>query len=166
MCTGNSKAGCSNAVVCPQSVVLISFALSPSQLRHITAVCDLALSFGEGQDGDSSKRMSRPFGVALLLAGYDELEGPQLFFSDPSGTFVRYKAKAIGAGSEGAQSNLMESYNENMTLEEAEELALSTLKQVMEEKISTENVEMARVVQGKGFHIANAEEVGVVLERL
>jgi 20S proteasome subunit alpha 5 len=130
------------------------------------AVCDLALSFGEGQDGDSSKRMSRPFGVALLLAGYDELEGPQLFFSDPSGTFVRYKAKAIGAGSEGAQSNLMESYNENMTLEEAEELALSTLKQVMEEKISTENVEMARVVQGKGFHIANAEEVGVVLERL
>jgi len=130
------------------------------------AVCDLALSFGEGQDGDSSKRMSRPFGVALLLAGYDDLEGPQLFFSDPSGTFVRYKAKAIGAGSEGAQSNLSESYNENMTMEETEELALSTLKQVMEETISTENVELARVVEGKGFHIATAEEVGLVLERL
>jgi 20S proteasome subunit alpha 5 len=110
--------------------------------------------------------MSRPFGVALLLAGYDELDGPQLFFSDPSGTFMRYKAKAIGAGSEGAQSNLTESYNENMTLEEAEELALSTLKQVMEEKISTENIEMARVVPGKGFHIASAKEVGVVLDRL
>ena len=130
------------------------------------AVCDLALSFGEGADGDTSKRMSRPFGVALLLAGYDELDGPQLFFSDPSGTFVRYKAKAIGAGSEGAQSNLSESYNENMTLEEAEELALSTLKQVMEEKISTENVELARVVPGKGFHIATTDEVGAVLERL
>ena len=130
------------------------------------AVCDLALSFGEGQDGDSSKRMSRPFGVALLLAGYDELEGHQLFFSDPSGTFVRYKAKAIGAGSEGAQSNLNESWSETMTLEEAEDLALSTLKQVMEEKISTENVELARVVKDKGFHIATSEEVGVVLERL
>lgn len=130
------------------------------------AVCDLALSFGEGQDGDSSKRMSRPFGVALLLAGYDELHGPQLFFSDPSGTFVRYKAKAIGAGSEGAQSNLSESYNENLTLEEAEDLALSTLKQVMEEKISTENVELARIVQDKGFHIATADEVGMVLGRL
>jgi len=130
------------------------------------AVCDLALSFGEGQDGDSSKRMSRPFGVALLIAGYDPLDGPQLFFSDPSGTFVRYKAKAIGAGSEGAQSNLSESYNENMTLEEAEELALSTLKQVMEEKISTENVELARIVEGKGFHIATTKEVGQVLVRL
>jgi 20S proteasome subunit alpha 5 len=33
--------------------------------------------------------------VALLLAGYDD-KGPQLFFSDPSGTFTQYKAKAIG----------------------------------------------------------------------
>lgn len=47
------------------------------------------------QDGDERK-MSRPFGVALLLAGYDD-KGPQLFFSDPSGTFTRFKAKAIGA---------------------------------------------------------------------
>uniref|UniRef100_A0A7S0C1Z3 Proteasome alpha-type subunits domain-containing protein n=1 Tax=Proboscia inermis TaxID=420281 RepID=A0A7S0C1Z3_9STRA len=110
--------------------------------------------------------MSRPFGVALLLAGYDSLDGPQLFFSDPSGTFVRYKAKAIGAGSEGAQSNLSESYSETMTLEEAEELALSTLKQVMEEKISTDNVELARVTPKKGFQVATQDEVGEVLGRL
>jgi 20S proteasome subunit alpha 5 len=130
------------------------------------AVCDLALSFGEGSDGDSKKRMSRPFGVALLLAGYDSMDGPQLFFSDPSGTFVRYKAKAIGAGSEGAQSNLEESYSEAMTLDEAENLALSTLKQVMEEKISTDNIELARVTGDKGFHIATPAEVAVILERL
>lgn len=48
------------------------------------------------QDGDERK-MSRPFGVALLLAGYDD-KGPQLFFSDPSGTFTQFKAKAIGKG--------------------------------------------------------------------
>mmetsp|Transcript_24571 Transcript_24571/g.58092 ORF Transcript_24571/g.58092 Transcript_24571/m.58092 type:complete len:251 (+) Transcript_24571:120-872(+) len=129
------------------------------------AVCDLALSFGEGSDGDSSKRMSRPFGVALLLAGYDDLEGSQLYFSDPSGTFVRYKAKAIGAGSEGAQSNLEESYSESMTLIEAEELALGTLKQVMEEKISMDNIELARVTP-EGFQIGKHEEVAAILERL
>jgi len=130
------------------------------------AVCDLALSFGEGSDGDSKKRMSRPFGVALLLAGYDSMDGPQLFFSDPSGTFVRYKAKAIGAGSEGAQSNLEESYSETMTLEETENLALSTLKEVMEEKISTDNIELARVTAEKGFQIIPPEEVALILERL
>lgn len=40
------------------------------------AVCDLALRFGESVH-DEDAMMSRPFGVALLIAGVDEL-GPQL----------------------------------------------------------------------------------------
>ena len=56
--------------------------------------------------------------------------------------------------------------NGRMTLEEAEALALGTLKQVMEEKILTENVELARVTEERGYHGATAEEVGAVLERL
>lgn len=132
------------------------------------AVCDLALAFGEESESreERKSKMSRPFGVALLIAGYDDLDGPQLFFSDPSGTYVKYKAKAIGAGSEGAQINLKDSYSETMTLEEAEELALNTLKQVMEEKISTDNVELARVTPEKGYHLATHEEISTVLERL
>ena len=41
------------------------------------AVCDLALRFGEGDDDENEKVMSRPFGVALLIAGVDD-DGPQL----------------------------------------------------------------------------------------
>lgn len=41
------------------------------------AVCDLALRFGESVH-DEEAMMSRPFGVALLIAGVDEL-GPQLY---------------------------------------------------------------------------------------
>ena len=49
----------------------------PMAVEALTqAVCDLALSFGEGSEQDREKRMSRPFGVALLIAGYDELDGP------------------------------------------------------------------------------------------
>lgn len=40
------------------------------------AICDLALRFGESGDDEESV-MSRPFGVALLIAGFDE-DGPQL----------------------------------------------------------------------------------------
>lgn len=74
-------------------------------------LCDLALKFGEDgdDDDDDSLRMSRPFGVALLLGGWDD-NGPVLFHADPSGTFVRYDAVAIGSGSEGAQTNLQETY--------------------------------------------------------
>lgn len=49
------------------------------------SVCDLALGFGEGRKEGEEQKMSRPFGVSLLMAGYDRKEGPLLFFSDPSG---------------------------------------------------------------------------------
>ena len=58
--------------------------------------------------------------------------------TDPSGTYTKYQARAIGSGSEGAQSALQEHYRKDMTLKEAETLALNTLKQVMEEKVSAE----------------------------
>ena len=58
------------------------------------SVCDLALRFGENTEDDEAM-MSRPFGVALLIVGIDET-GPQLYHADPSGTFTRYDAKAIG----------------------------------------------------------------------
>jgi hypothetical protein len=46
--------------------------------------------------------MSRPFGVALLLAGIDET-GVHLYHTDPSGTFSEWSAKAIGGGEQGLQ---------------------------------------------------------------
>ena len=115
------------------------------------SVCDLALGFGEGRKKDE-KKMSRPFGVALLIAGYDE-KGPQLYFSDPSGTYLQYKAKAIGAGSEGAQATLQEKVREDMSLQDAEELIFEILKQVMEDKISDQNVEIASVTENVSFNI-------------
>merc|ERR1719265_239944 len=105
------------------------------------SVCDLALGFGESE----GSKMARPFGVALLVAGWDH-KGPCLYHTDPSGTYTRFDAKAIGAGSEGAQTALQEQYHKKLTLEEAETMAVSILKQVMEEKLDANNVELASVV--------------------
>lgn len=128
------------------------------------ALCDLALRFGE--DGRDSDAMSRPFGVALLIASVDET-GPSLHHTDPSGTYVKWKAKAIGAGSEGAQTALQESYASSMTLQEAETLALRTLKQVMEEKLDGTNVEMACVTKEEGrFRIYDAAQLKDCIGRL
>jgi len=128
------------------------------------AICDLALRFGE--DRKREDVMSRPFGVALLVAGLDE-KGPVLFHTDPSGTFLQFDAKAIGAGSEGAQTALQEHYNKSLTLEEAETLALKTLKEVMEEKINATNVEIGAVTTKTGtFRIYNKEELERIIARL
>lgn len=59
-------------------------------IEQITeAVSDLAINFGEGYEGHRRKPMARPYGVALLIAGVDE-RGPQLYQTDPSGTFLQW----------------------------------------------------------------------------
>jgi len=89
--------------------------------------------------------MSRPFGVAMLFAGVDG-DGAKLFHLDPSGTFIDCLAKSIGAASDGAEQNLKEQYHDSLTLVEAEKIALSILKQVMEEKLTNDNVEVVTIV--------------------
>ena len=129
------------------------------------AVCDLALRFGE--ESKKEDIMSRPFGVALLIGGVDPDGVPALFHCDPSGTFLTYHAKAIGAGAEGAQTTLEENYTKTLTLKEAERLALKTLKQVMEEKISNVNIELATVpVATAQYRPYSIEEVQALLAEL
>jgi len=120
------------------------------------AVSNLAIKFGDSDDDEGA--MSRPFGVALLFAGADE-KGPQLYHMDPSGTYVQYDAKAIGSGSEGAQQTLVEMYNKSMTLKEAVKTSLTILKQVMEEKLNSTNVEVSIVTPKDNFHMYSKEEV-------
>ncbi|XP_053661873.1 proteasome subunit alpha type-5 [Anopheles marshallii] len=120
------------------------------------AVSNVAIQFGDGDDTDSA--MSRPFGVAILFAGIENGE-PQLWHMDPSGTYIRFDAKAIGSGSEGAQQNLQEYYLPTMTIKEAINLALSTLKQVMEEKLNSTNVEVMTMTPKELFRMFSKEEV-------
>lgn len=128
-------------------------------------ICDLALRFGEDREEDKDA-MSRPFGVALLIAGVDE-RGPQLYHTDPSGTFLRYAAKAIGAGSEGAQTQLEGEYHKSLSLREAEVLALQVLKQVMEEKLEAYNVEVGVVTtEERAFRVLTVPQVEELIAAL
>ena len=82
----------------------------PMTIEAITeAISDLAINFGEGYEGQRRKPMARPYGVALLIAGVDE-KGPQLFQTDPSGTYLQWQARAIGSGGETAMQFIKEGY--------------------------------------------------------
>jgi 20S proteasome subunit alpha 5 len=79
------------------------------------AICDIALSFAD-KDKDKKnkekKRVARPFGVAMLIAGIDKNDKPKLFRNDPSGNYTRFKACSIGAGGENGMNTLQENYKE------------------------------------------------------
>jgi len=127
------------------------------------SVSNLAIQFGDSDDEVGI--MSRPFGVALLFAGFDQ-SGPQLYHMDPSGTYLKFDAKAIGSGSEGAQQSLQEAYHKSMTLKEATKSAFTILKQVMEEKLNETNVEAARITVDGGFQLIKGAELEDIIKEL
>ena len=53
-----------------------------------------------------------------------------------------------------------------MTLADAQKMALEILKQVMEEKISDANVELATVTAEDGYKLFDKESLGTILESL
>lgn len=88
----------------------------------------------------------RPFGVSFLFAGYDRKFGFQLYMSDPSGNYGGRKAGAIGANNQAAQSMLKQDYKDDITREEAVQLALKVLSKTMDStSLSAEKLELTEV---------------------
>merc|ERR1712100_420485 len=83
---------------------------------NVHAISVLALDFSGDKKDRERKAMSRPFGVALLVGGIDPVEGPMLWNTEPSGTYTKYFACAIGSAQERATSLLNEQYNKDMPL--------------------------------------------------
>ena len=100
----------------------------------------------------------RPFGVSLMMAGYDE-NGPQLYQVDPSGSYFAWKASAIGKNMVNAKAFLEKRYNEEMELEDAIHTALLTLKEGFEGEMSGDTVEVGVVGSDGVFKVLRAEEV-------
>ncbi len=98
----------------------------------------------------------RPFGVSLLIAGYD-IE-PKLYETDPTGIYFEYKATVIGEGEEKGKPILHKEYKDNMTFEEAIKLGFKVLKEVLGEKFSLERIDVAYIDEKKKSKFLNSEE--------
>ncbi|WP_455140126.1 archaeal proteasome endopeptidase complex subunit alpha [Candidatus Hodarchaeum mangrovi] len=92
----------------------------------------------------------RPFGVSLLIAGCDEVSGPQLYMTEPSGSYWGYRAIAIGSGAPAIIEFLEGEYPETFkTMEEGNKLALKALNQVSEEPLDGDMIEIAIITTEK-----------------
>ncbi|CAI0549589.1 unnamed protein product [Linum tenue] len=88
----------------------------------------------------------RPFGVSFLFAGWDKNYGFQLYMSDPSGNYGGWKAAAIGANNQAAQSMLKQDYKDDITREDAVNLALKVLSKTMDStSLTSDKLELAEV---------------------
>ncbi|MCC6039489.1 MAG: archaeal proteasome endopeptidase complex subunit alpha [Thermofilum sp.] len=108
----------------------------------------------------------RPFGVAFLFAGIDR-KGVHLIQTDPGGTYLRCKARAIGAGAQRALDLFVKEYRDDIKIDEAVLLALRGLREAMEEGFSPENIELAKIdIYTKNFTIFTADQVRELISKI
>ena len=100
----------------------------------------------------------RPFGVSLLVAGFDQ-EGPQLCQIDPSGSYFAWKASAIGKNMINAKTFLEKRYSEDIELEDAIHTAILTLKEGFEGQVTEDNIEIGTVADDGKFRPLSPAEI-------
>ncbi|KAK0525188.1 Proteasome subunit alpha type-2 [Tilletia horrida] len=90
----------------------------------------------------------RPFGVSLLVAGYDEHRGPSLYQVDPSGSYFMWKASAIGKNMTNAKTFLEKRYTDDISTDDAIHTALLTLKEGFEGQMTEKTIEVGVIGAG------------------
>ncbi|KAL0485773.1 proteasome subunit alpha-7 [Acrasis kona] len=85
----------------------------------------------------------RPFGISTLIAGFDDDGTPQLYQTDPSGTFSAWKSNTCGRNSKTVREFLEKHFVDDMNERDSVKLAVKSLLEVVES--GSKNVEIALV---------------------
>ncbi len=99
----------------------------------------------------------RPYGVALILGGVVN-DKPELYLTDPSGTYISYDAIAIGSGSEQVTDFLEKTYKDDISLDDAAILATAGIYLSSEDKEGTSHIRMARIRKETGLYELVSDE--------
>jgi len=99
----------------------------------------------------------RPYGVALILGGVVNNK-PELFLTDPSGTFISYDAIAIGSGSDEVTDFLEKTYKEDMSIDEASALAVAGIQLSSDDKDNQSHIRMAHIKVADGLYELVSDE--------
>ncbi|CAF2691492.1 unnamed protein product [Rotaria sp. Silwood2] len=101
----------------------------------------------------------RPFGVSLLICGYDyDEDRPFLYQCDPSGSYFPWKATAIGRNFVNGKTFLEKRYSDQLALEDAVHTAILTLKESFEGQMTEDNIEIG-ICDKEGFRRLTPAEV-------
>jgi 20S proteasome subunit alpha 2 len=99
----------------------------------------------------------RPFGVSLLICGWDNGK-PSLLQCDPSGSFFPWKATAMGKNFMTGKTFLEKRYKADIELEDAIHTAILALKESFEGQMTPENIELG-LATATGFRRLTVSEV-------
>jgi len=135
-----------------------------SRYSHDTAlpVSRLVEDFGNKMQICTQRYGKRPYGVGLLVAGYDD-KGPHIYQTCPSANYFDCRAMAIGARSQAARTYL-EKFLEDLKecdLEELVKHGLRALRDTLPNEVDLTNKNVSIAVVGKDTPFAIYDDAGV-----
>ena len=158
----DSHVGCVYSGIGPDAKLLVAKARKICQVYRLQyeepiPVRQLVREIAEVMQEYTQSGGVRPFGVSLLVCGWDTL-GSALYQVDPSGSYFPWKATAIGRNAVTARTYLEKRYVADMVREDAIHTALLTLKESMDDKLSSQSIEVGIVLPNE-FRIISGEEL-------
>lgn len=105
---------------------------------------------------------ARPFGVSALVAGFNTDKKPELYQTDPSGTYYGWRACAIGNNFKTPLDLLEKKYKDDMSELDSVKLAIKALLEICE--ASTDNIELYVVDQNGGRFYSDTEMEPLIKE--
>jgi len=120
----------------------------------------LVVDVADKCQGQTQTSQGRPFGVGLLVIGYDS-KGPHLYETDPAGNLFEYLAHSIGARNQAAKTYLEKKYEEfpKCSASELIQHGVNALKETVRTRdlaLNTDNVSV--MVVGLGMDLKQLDD--------
>ncbi|KAK9368116.1 nucleophile aminohydrolase [Lipomyces kononenkoae] len=132
-------------------------------------VSRIASAIGDKAQRNTQTYGRRPYGVGLLVAGFDET-GPHLFEFLPSGTVLEYFGAAIGARSQSARTYLERNFDQfpEASLEDLILHGLRALRDTLaqDKQLLSQNTSIGIVGLDTKFTLYDNDDVREWLEKL
>lgn len=129
----------------------------------------LVSSLGNKMQACTQRYDRRPFGVGLLIAGYDE-DGPHVFQTCPSANYFDCKAQSIGARSQSARTYLEKHLDEflDSSLDQLIRHGLLSLRECLPNdlELNERNVSIAVVGKDTPFRVHDEDSINTFLQLL
>lgn len=129
------------------------------QYHEPISVTGLAKYIGDLEQMYTQSGGIRPFGISLIIGGVSDGEC-RIYETDPSGALVEYKATAIGFGREKALELFEDKYEDDLSLDDAIDLAIEGIYKATDGKVADDSVEISVVDKETAkYRKLDAEEI-------
>jgi len=150
--------------------VLIEKARMEAQSYRLTcedapSVEYMARFIAKTQQGYTQRGGVRPFGVSSMIAGFTDDHKPQLYLTDPGGTFFSWRACAIGGRNEKAVKEYLEkNWTEGLDENTAKRLTVKSLLEVVDS--GAKHMEIAVIKDGEPLKMMTDAELETMIAEI